>query len=78
MTVERTADGTLSPELEAIAAAAHDRLRAQAGADLSAIDQVTIDDALERFLAEQRARLAERTYRRYEEAIWLLRHSLDD
>jgi len=77
MTVERTADGTLSPELEAIAAAAHDRLRAQAGADLSAIDQVTIDDALERFLAEQRARLAERTYRRYEEVISLLRHSLD-
>ncbi len=39
MTTDRTADGALSPELEAIAAAAHDRLHAQAGQDLSAIDQ---------------------------------------
>ena len=39
MTTDRTADSALSPELEAIAAAAHDRLHAQAGQDLSAIDQ---------------------------------------
>src|SRR5947199_5150473 len=39
MTTDQTADGALSPELEAIAAAAHDRLQAQAGEDLSAIDQ---------------------------------------
>ena len=39
MTTDRTADGALSPELEAIAAAAHDRLHAQAGQDLSAIEQ---------------------------------------
>lgn len=39
MTTDRTADGPLSPVLEAIAAAAYDRLHAQAGADLSAIDQ---------------------------------------
>jgi hypothetical protein len=29
MTTDRTADGAVSPELEAIAAAAHDRLHAQ-------------------------------------------------
>ena len=34
-----SADGARSPELEAIAAAAHDRLHAQAGQDPSAIDQ---------------------------------------
>jgi DNA-directed RNA polymerase specialized sigma24 family protein len=39
MTTDRHADGALSPELEAIAAAAHDRLHAQAGQDPSAIDQ---------------------------------------
>lgn len=39
MTPDRTAAGALSPELETIAAAAHDRLHAQAGADLSAVDQ---------------------------------------
>ena len=39
MRTDRTADGALSPELEAIATAAHDRLNAQAGEDLSAIDQ---------------------------------------
>ena len=39
MTTDRTADGALSPELEAIAAAAHDRLKAQAGQDLSAIEE---------------------------------------
>ena len=36
MTTDRTADGALSPELEAIAAAAHDRLHAQAGQGVSA------------------------------------------
>ena len=39
MTTDRTDDGALSPELEAIAAAAPDRLHAQTGQDLSAIDQ---------------------------------------
>jgi DNA-binding CsgD family transcriptional regulator len=39
MTTDRTADGALSPELEAIAGAAHDRLHAQAGEDLSAIEE---------------------------------------
>jgi DNA-binding NarL/FixJ family response regulator len=41
MTIDHTADGALSPELEAIAAAAHDRLHAQAGDDLSAIEQAS-------------------------------------
>ena len=45
---------------------------------MTKLEQVTIDDALERFLADQRARLSERTYHRYEEVIRLLRHSLDD
>jgi DNA-binding NarL/FixJ family response regulator len=36
MTTTRAPDDALSPELEAIAAAAHDRLQAQAGQDLSA------------------------------------------
>jgi DNA-binding NarL/FixJ family response regulator len=36
MTTAHTLDAALSPELEAIAAAAHDRLQAQAGQDLSA------------------------------------------
>ena len=36
MTTDRTADGALSPELEAIAAASHHRLHAQAGQDVSA------------------------------------------
>ena len=39
MRTDRAADGALAPELEAIATAAHDRLKAQAGEDLSAIDQ---------------------------------------
>jgi hypothetical protein len=38
MTTDQPADGALSPELEAIATAAHDRLKAQAGQDLSAVD----------------------------------------
>ena len=36
MTTDRTADRALPPELEAIAAAAHDRLHAEAGQDPSA------------------------------------------
>jgi DNA-binding NarL/FixJ family response regulator len=36
MTTGHTGDGALPPELEAIAAAAHDRLHAQAGQDLPA------------------------------------------
>ena len=39
MTTDQNADRALPPELEAIAAAAHDRLTAQAGHDLSALDQ---------------------------------------
>ena len=39
MTTDRTADGALSPEFEAIAAASHDRVHAQAGEDPSAIEQ---------------------------------------
>lgn len=39
MTTDQTADGALSPELQAIADAAHDRLHAQTGQDPSAIDQ---------------------------------------
>jgi hypothetical protein len=38
---------------------------------------VTIDDALPRFLADQRERLSARTFRRYEEVVELLRHCLD-
>ena len=38
MTTDRTADGALSPELEVIATAAHDRLQAQAGEDPSGIE----------------------------------------
>jgi hypothetical protein len=37
MRTERIADGGLSPELEAIAAAAHERLKAHAGEDRSAL-----------------------------------------
>jgi hypothetical protein len=36
-------------------------------------DQVTINDALEAFLVEQRGRLAAKTLRRYEDVVWLLR-----
>jgi hypothetical protein len=39
MTTEHTDDGALTPELEAIAAAADHRLKAEAGQDLSAIEQ---------------------------------------
>ena len=37
-----------------------------------------IAQALDAFLAEQRARLSERTYRRYHEVIGLLQHSMND
>ncbi len=39
--------------------------------------QTTIGDALARFLAEQRERLSERTFRNYDYVIDLLRDSLD-
>ena len=39
MTTAHTADGALSPELEAIATAAHDRLDAQTGQDPSTIEE---------------------------------------
>jgi hypothetical protein len=39
MTTAHAGDGALPPELEAIAAAAHDRLHAQAGEDLSAAQE---------------------------------------
>ena len=37
----------------------------------------TIDNVLTEFLAEQRERLSDRTFQRYEEIVELLRHSLD-
>jgi hypothetical protein len=37
----------------------------------------TIDTALTEFLADQRGRLSDRTFRRYEDVVELLRHSLD-
>ncbi|MGH8300182.1 MAG: hypothetical protein ACRET5_01795 [Steroidobacteraceae bacterium] len=40
-------------------------------------DVVTIDQALDAFLADQRARLSDRTYRNYEDVIGLLRDSLN-
>ena len=40
-------------------------------------NQVTIDETLDRFLADQRERLSEQTFRRYEDVVRLLRHSLD-
>ena len=40
-------------------------------------NQVTIDEALDRFLADQRERLSEKTFRRYQDVVQLLRHSLD-
>jgi DNA-binding NarL/FixJ family response regulator len=39
MTSTQVGDGVLSPELEAIAAAAHDRLHAEAGEDLAAVGE---------------------------------------
>ena len=39
MTTDHAADRALAPELEAIAAAAHDRLHAQGGEDLPAIEE---------------------------------------
>ena len=40
-------------------------------------NEVTIDETLDRFLADQRERLSEKTFRRYEDVVRLLRHSLD-
>jgi hypothetical protein len=40
-------------------------------------NQATIDEVLGRFLADQRERLSDKTFRRYEEVVQLLRHSLD-
>ena len=37
----------------------------------------SIDSALTEFLADQRGRLSDRTFHRYEEVVQLLRHSLD-
>jgi hypothetical protein len=37
----------------------------------------SIDTALTQFLAEQRERLSDRTFSRYEDVVALLRHSLD-
>jgi len=37
----------------------------------------TIDDVLNQFLADERERLSERTFQRYEEVVNLLRHCLD-
>ena len=39
--------------------------------------QITIDQALEAFLDQHRARLSARTMRSYEEVVELLRHSLN-
>jgi len=41
---------------------------------MSSLPEITIDDALVRFLDAQRPRLAPRSYRRYEEICELLRH----
>jgi hypothetical protein len=38
---------------------------------------LTIDEVLDRFLAEQRERLSDKTFHRYDEVVQLLRHSLD-
>jgi hypothetical protein len=43
----------------------------------SSTNEVTIDETLERFLADQRERLSEQTFRGYEDVVRLLRHSLD-
>lgn len=39
--------------------------------------QLTVEEALGEFLAEQRALLAPQTFRRYEDVIWLLRECLE-
>jgi hypothetical protein len=41
------------------------------------ISQASIESALTEFLAEQRDRLSDRTFHRYQEVVQLLRHSLD-
>ena len=44
---------------------------------MSSLPEITIDDAMVRFLGAQRPRLAPRTFRRYEEICELLRHCLN-
>jgi hypothetical protein len=44
---------------------------------MPALPEITIDEALARFLDAQRSRVAVRTYRRYEEICELLRHCLN-
>jgi hypothetical protein len=39
--------------------------------------QASIESLLTEFLAEQRGRLSDRTFHRYQEVVQLLRHSLD-
>src|SRR5437868_3891572 len=44
---------------------------------MSADPEITIEDALARFLDSQRPRLAPRTFRRYEDVVELLAHCLN-
>ncbi len=44
---------------------------------MSALPELTIDEALVRFLDAQRSRLVPRTFHRYEEICELLRHCLN-
>jgi hypothetical protein len=44
---------------------------------VTSTNHVTIDEALDRFLADQRERTSEKTFRRYPDVVQLLRHSLD-
>jgi hypothetical protein len=44
---------------------------------VTSTNHVTIDEALDRFLADQRERTSEKTFRRYQDVVQLLRHSLD-
>ncbi|MCA1678132.1 MAG: hypothetical protein LC777_03885, partial [Actinobacteria bacterium] len=43
----------------------------------TAANRVTIAEALDRFLSDQRERLSDKTFRRYQDVVQLLRHSLD-
>jgi hypothetical protein len=44
---------------------------------VTSTNHVTINEALDRFLADQRERTSEKTFRRYQDVVQLLRHSLD-
>jgi len=44
---------------------------------VTSTNHVTIDEALDRFLADQRERTSDKTFRRYQDVVQLLRHSLD-